>query len=124
MSAPKGRCVGVFTGKRFGFHSNQENDGGGGASDFADANHVGASPLTPIPSRQAWTLRATLSSQAVLNLWWKTSLSYLSLRYTSTPLGSFHGMVLVCAGKHGEEGYPSKISRGFHVRRRKTYNRS
>src|SRR5258708_27342828 len=62
----------------------------------------------PISSRKAWTLGATLSSQTVLNLWWMTSRSHLSLRYTSAPLGSFHKMVLVCASKRGEEGSPAK----------------
>src|SRR5216684_1973352 len=72
---------------------------------------------TPISSRQARTLGATLCSQAVLNLWWTTKLSYLSLRYTSAPLNSFHGVVLVCANKLGEEGSPATYRVGFHVRR-------
>src|SRR5216684_1973353 len=47
VEAPKGPRVGVFAGKRFGFHSDPEDDGGGGVSDLADANHESACPFDP-----------------------------------------------------------------------------
>jgi hypothetical protein len=47
LEAPKGRSVGVFTGERLGCHPDPKNDGGGGLSDHADANDVGACPLDP-----------------------------------------------------------------------------
>lgn len=44
---PEGRGVGVFTGERVGFHPNPNDDRGGGFSDYADANDVGARPSDP-----------------------------------------------------------------------------
>ncbi|SRR5216684_4531657 len=43
-----------------------------------------------------------------VELWLTTTLDCLSLRYTSAPLGSSHGMVLVRASKRGEESSPAK----------------